>query len=192
MKTLAQGARDMELAAAALRGAVPVSAVSKAALLVKQSTKGEMDKITSSGRFSHVGKSGAAVGVSFTVKPGASATALVRATGPWQLVENDTKPHTEFSRSVGKLGRRADGLLDRSKAGRREARERLLNAVFGGAGAFAGAKALKLPGGIFRYRVTIPRIPGRHPWSHGVDKALPLVEETMRAAVVAPLRGIFR
>lgn len=182
MKTLLQGARDMERAAAALGGPLPAAAVASSAKIVKESAKREMDKIAPSGRFSHVGTKGAAVGVSYTIT---GSTALVRATGPWQLVENDTKAHVEFSRGVG----RAQG---RSKAARFQAKQRLFLALFGEAGAFSGVKALKLPNGQFRYRVNIPSIPGRHPWAHGVDKAVPLATDAMRASVLAGLRGIFR
>ena len=40
---------------------------------------------------SGVGKRGAKLGASFDVRGGANPTGYVRATGPWQLIENDTK-----------------------------------------------------------------------------------------------------
>ncbi len=49
---------------------------------------------SSPGRLRNVGKKGARLGVKVTVRGGAgNAVGVVRATGPWQIIEFDTKAH---------------------------------------------------------------------------------------------------
>lgn len=79
------------------------------------------------GRLSHVGKSGARLGVSAKVDT-AAQTVTFKAAGPWQLVEFKTKSHIIASKRfrgnrVGRGGRVAAGgaKLQRGFVGRREA-----------------------------------------------------------------------
>lgn len=68
--------------------------VSKSALLVKTSVLAELQSAgVHGGRLQGVGKKGAKVGVRYTVAGTDHPTALVRATGPFHLIESDTKPH---------------------------------------------------------------------------------------------------
>lgn len=68
-------------------------AVGAAALVVKNSALTELRSAVGPDlRMSGVGKRGAKVGARYDQAAG-SASALVRATGPVHLIENDTKPH---------------------------------------------------------------------------------------------------
>jgi hypothetical protein len=63
------------------------------ALAVKKSVQTQMAAAgVNNGKLRGVGKKGAKVGVHYTL---AGKTALVRATGPFHLIENNTKPHRE-------------------------------------------------------------------------------------------------
>lgn len=64
--------------------------VRKSALFVKQSVISEMHGVS---RLRGVGKKGAKIGVRFDVKGTQNPTALVRATGPFHLLERDTRAH---------------------------------------------------------------------------------------------------
>jgi hypothetical protein len=58
-------------------------------------------------RLSGMGRRGARVGARFDEKvTGGKASALVRATGPLQIVEGDTKPHSIGPKKRGPRGRR--------------------------------------------------------------------------------------
>lgn len=64
------------------------------ALLVATSIRRELQRAAPSGRLSGVGRRGARLSVGFDPpKSDTNPTALVRARGPWQLIENPTRPH---------------------------------------------------------------------------------------------------
>lgn len=92
--------------------------VRAAALTATRIIRGEIRSVVSSGRLSGVGRRGARVGARFDVwKSAKDPSALVRATGPLHLVENDTAPHKITPRR--RRGRRralrlADGGFARS------------------------------------------------------------------------------
>lgn len=111
-----------QLAAKMLRaaGAIEVGSnagVRAAALLITESVRRELGNAGVSNRLSGVGKSGAAIGVGFTMVGQAfgNPTALVKMRGPAQLVERDTKPHEIGVRTrSGKKGvRLPDGSVRR-------------------------------------------------------------------------------
>lgn len=89
MTTVLEFARRCESFAGDLRG-VEKTATGKAALAVKTVTLAEMRTVAPTLKLSGVGKRGAKIGVSYTV---GGSTAIVRATGPVQLIESDTKAH---------------------------------------------------------------------------------------------------
>lgn len=80
--------RKLSKAGGAIDGAAR-DGVFKAALLVKTSVLSEMHTT----RLRGVGKKGAKIGVRFDVKGTKNPTALIRATGPFHLLERDTKAH---------------------------------------------------------------------------------------------------
>lgn len=101
-------ARKLANAGSAMDGAAR-DGVFKAALLVKTSVQQELGGVK---RLRGVGKRGANIGVRFDIK-GKNATALVRMTGPAQLLERSTRPHEIRPRrkkraiNIGGVGPRA-------------------------------------------------------------------------------------
>lgn len=72
--------------------------VNEAALVIKTTVLAG-----SPSRLSGVGKKGAKLNVRYDIKGAKNPTALVRATGPWPLIERDTKPH-DIPKARGKRG----------------------------------------------------------------------------------------
>lgn len=87
-RTPAELASKFRHAGGAVRGAAR-DGVGKAALLVKTSVLSQLPTT----RLRGVGKRGAKIGVRYDIKGTQNPTALVRATGPFQLIERDTKAH---------------------------------------------------------------------------------------------------
>jgi hypothetical protein len=88
-------------------------------------------------------------GVNYVVK-GNPPFALIKITGPFHLVESDTKAH-----QIYRKGARAKG-----KGSRRINKQAILNEVFGGKGAYTGG-SLKLLDGGFRKVVRHPGTKGK-------------------------------
>lgn len=81
--------RKIRQAGGAINGAAR-DGVFKSALLVKASVMSELRTT----RLSGVGKRGAKVGVRFNVRGRTNPTVLIGATGPFHLIERDTRAHT--------------------------------------------------------------------------------------------------
>lgn len=88
------------------------------------------------------------------------ATALVVATGSFQLIERDTSPHDILPR----------GLAAKTARGRGSGKRALAGASFG---PVASAHS--------------PGTKGKHPFEKGVEKAKPLVDGVLRRATVAAI-----
>lgn len=72
------------------------------ALKSKQLFLAGLMAVRPSRRLRNVGKAGARLGVTYDIKGAGNPTALIRATGPWQLgVESPTKAHVIQPRGVG-------------------------------------------------------------------------------------------
>lgn len=70
------------------------TAITAGAMEAKKIFLDEADKVSSGGRLRNVGRSGAKLGVGFEISTaGSGARAVVKARGPWQLVERGNKPH---------------------------------------------------------------------------------------------------
>lgn len=69
--------------------------VRETSLVMKTSVTRELGAAgVKGGRLSRVGKNGARLSVGFNIKTfGGNPTSLFRARGPWQIIENDSKPH---------------------------------------------------------------------------------------------------
>lgn len=149
--------------------------------------------VAPSGRLRNVGKNGARLGVrSQQVNVGGQMRSefVVKATGPWQLVENGTVPH---------------GIGPRSWGGTRKARRQLaeeLAAEPGSRGQVAaftrhrrragkGAEALKI-GGTLREYAMHPGTRGKHPWKIGKDYAQRTVPLAVAEQIRAEIRQVFR
>lgn len=83
------------------------TAVNQAALAAKSALLDSLRNEVPSGRLRNVGRSGAKLGVRYDVRGTSNASALVRATGPWQLVEKPIKPHEIRPRGRGSKRKRA-------------------------------------------------------------------------------------
>lgn len=183
-KTPEQFARQMATLGARMERNVADS-VGKAAQVVKGSVEAQMrGAVGADLRMSGVGRGGAKIGVRYDVKGSGNPTALLRATGPVQLVERDTSPHTILPRSIG----RAQG---RSKAARRAAKQDLYSALFGSS-VGAGATPLKIGSDRFAFRVSHPGTTGKHPFEKGVDRATPAAQKILARACTKSLAEVFR
>jgi hypothetical protein len=160
----------------------PTKAVNAAAFTVKSSVAGFLggNSITLSG----VGKKGAKIGVRYTIRGTRNPTALVFATGPFHLIERDTKPHVIIGYSIGRLGK---GKGSRSKAARHAAKQDLYNALFGGQGGRMQIGGDEWRTGPFNH----PGSTGKHPFERGVNAARPNVQRIYRSMVNESIRKSF-
>ncbi len=149
--------------------------VARTAAAVKKTMIAERNKaVGADGVMSGAGK----LGVRYTdVRNG---SVKVSATGPWQLIENDTKSAGVIVGRSAKTGRRVHsrGTSSRTAAKRLS---RTLGFLTGQKGAFAGLRPLSVGGyGVFA-KVRDKGTKGKKPWAKGVTKARPVAEREMRA-----------
>lgn len=123
-----------------------------------------------SGVLSGVGKRGARVGGRFEIVA-AGTGAVVRATGPYELIERDTKAHV-----IPKQ-------LDALNAARRK---RQLRA------GFKARKPLNIPGIGFRRSVHHPGTHGKHPFERAVAAYTPKAVGVYQRQMAAALQRTFR
>lgn len=125
-------------------------------------------------RLSGVGKKGARLGVLDSVKSfGPNVVGILRATGPWQLIERDTKPHT----------------IPRLKGGRSRSTgfTRQYGPAFGG----VNERKLKLPNGGVRSVVFHPGTQGKKPWAKGAAVIVKTAPELYERGIETAMRGVF-
>lgn len=126
---------------ATLRGA---AAASGGDLILSGAARARTSKKTRAGLVGSKGRG--RLNTSYNVRQGPEgATSLVRAVGPWQLVENDTQPH-DIRPGQTRSGRNRSG----------------------------GAKALTIDGELYAYANQTGGSKGRHPWAKGVAEAEPI------------------
>jgi hypothetical protein len=178
-KTLGQFAIETRQMAGGLDGAM--QAATKAAAFDVTSAARDAIRSDSGGDsvLSGVGKRGTKVGARFDMVGPRLDEALVRATGPMQIIENDTDQHQQIPSGIGRARRQS----------RRAAKQQLYEALFGSSG-FAGTKPLAAPGGPF-YRVNHPGTRGKHTWARAIEKAKPKVPQVYQKALNAHLRKFF-
>lgn len=129
-------------------------AVGAAAQVVKDTTIPYVRRATGGdGVLSGVGKNGAKIGVRYDVRGTVNATALVRATGPAQLVERDVKPHPVVSRYAPRRSRKARAALATSNKSVGAGWDRRAVIRFGNV--------------VARYAVNSGGSRGRHPYRDG-------------------------
>lgn len=162
------------------------NACAAALLEVKGSIERERKRVTSTGRLRNVGSSGARLGVRYDVKGQKNPTGLIRATGPWHLVEYDTKRHFIVARGLGFRSTAATRGQRASRAGTVMAFGGQARGIFGGYGK-KGKRALVI-GGMARAYAAHPGTKGRAPFRKGVEagtpKAVNVVNKAHTAAVV--------
>ena len=179
-------------------------AVDSASFILKSSIEGEltraigsdhaMSNVKSSVRYSrrsqkrtvgdNSGGKAARLGVRYDIKGTTNPTSLLRAWGPWGLVEYRVDPHEIFVRTdaIQQRGvKRADFL--------RAVEQRRLNQAFGARGTYAGRRPMPVAPGVFRYSVR--NHPGtgtaKQPFRKGMDKAEPSARRELNTVV---LRGV--
>jgi hypothetical protein len=128
----------------------------EAALAATTVYRASIRKAAPSGRIRNVGRNGAAVGAGYDVVGQVNPVAKIRARGPLQLLEWDTRPH----RIVPKASRRLGGRRGISNRARRQSNYQYL---FGGGGGY-GSPALRMPDGKFRNVIDHPGSRGKAPW----------------------------
>jgi hypothetical protein len=128
------------------------------------------------GRLSGVGKSGARLGV--RSKPegtAANGRFFISATGPWQIIENDTGGRVIRSRYA--RGRRRKGFIGPVAAGQFKGGDRAV---------------LNIPGVGFRRSARHPGTKGKKPWARGVASAKPYVTREVENRTVTAIRKAFQ
>lgn len=180
-------------------------ATERTALAAKRAIQAELTRAVGAGhRMSGVGSAttraagGARLGVRYELTrrgdrlgegTAGRSTALVRATGPWQLIEGDNAPHRIIPRGLKPRNRR------RAQRAEAQARGRL-NSFFGfDVTPFlppAGRRItpLRLPFG-FRMGVNHPGTRGKHPFRKGVRNIDARAEVEFRRGVGSALQAVF-
>ncbi len=146
---------------------LPKSALTKAGLAGKA--------IIASGapdRLRNVGKNGSKLGVRLTVSSDgiAIASAKLKATGAWPIIESDTPPHA----------------IPRLAGSKSRAKNRVYGPAFGG----ENVKKLLTPYGV-RATVWHPGTKGKHPWAKGAEKVVVLTPKLFAAELSADLVALF-
>ena len=168
-------------------------AVEAASLILKSSIEGELRRdIGVDQRMSNVRKGtssqGAKLSLGYDVKGGTNPTALLRARGPWGLLEYNTPDHQIFPRLAGIPAR---GI---SRAQRQNLiRQRQLAQAFGGRGTYAGKSPMPIKPGVFRYSVRDhPGTKGKFPFRNGMAKARPRAERELNTVVLRGVAHVWR
>lgn len=156
------------------------AAVQRVARRIKAGAEAERNRaVGSNGRMSGVGRNGARLGVRDEYAGSvALPTAVVRATGPWQLVESPTRSHLITSRYAGSTRAR------RSRAG-------LAGPVRPGA-LRGGRRAVVLtPWGYKRF-TRHPGTRGKKPWRTSIDRSTQNITTEAATPMRDALRTVFR
>lgn len=169
--------------------AVPAAnrkATLQAAMVVKKSTLDRM-RVASGGdlKLSGVGKKGARIGVRYDINGQVSANALVKATGPVQLVENRTHAHVIGPKGVKGGKRLKNGTRNRTGMSQRQ------RAIDEGTAVYKRGQVLFF-GGRFSAYAYHPGTAGKHPWAKGIKEATPKTPKVYQDAYHRALTEAFR
>ena len=158
----------------------------EAADLVKTAVLGRM-RAASGGdlKLSGVGKKGARIGVRYDINGSISANALVKATGPVQLVENRTHAHVIGPKGVKGGTRAKNGSRNRTGMSRRQ------RAIDEGTAIYGKSQVLAFNGIVRRYAYH-PGTAGKHPWAKGVKESAPKTPAVFERAYHDALLRSFR
>lgn len=163
MKTVADFAKQAMTFATTLPD-VEGKGEQKAALHVTKSIRAELKEVVPDGRLSGT-KKNAKLSVNYKTRPAGGV--LIKANGPWPLIESDTPAHE---------------IPNEAKAGRKQR----------GRSAFKARKTLNIPGIGFRTTVSHPGTKGQKPFGKGVDKSANDVPKIIRDTVVAEMVRVFK
>ncbi len=166
-------------------------AVKRGSLDIKRAVEHELRRAVGADmRMSGVGN--AKLGVRFDLKGTRNPTSLIRAVGPWQLIERDTKPRTIFVRAGRTARTRGRGSGAANRAARRQDVQNRLDQAFGGVGAYRfGTLRFQGRSGLaFRRVVRHPGTKGKAPFAKGLAVGVPVARRTVRnGARDAAIRG---
>lgn len=169
-------------------------AVMRASLDIKNAIEREAVKAVGPDmRMSGVGN--AKLAVRFDLKGTRNPTSLVRAVGPWQLIERPTKPHPIFVKAGATARVTGRGARAANRAARRADVQNRLDQAFGGVGAYRhGTLRFQGSGGlVFRRIVRHPGTAGKRPFAKGLAIGAPRARRTLqRASRDALVRGFTR
>lgn len=154
---------------------LPLAMVKEASQATKAAVKGRAPA-----RLSGRGKRGAKLDVRYNVgNYGGEAKSLVFATGPFHLIERDTKPHR-----IPAL----KGQKTRQNRAVRATKGRTFGPAFGGVK--TGGKPIVF-GDKVRNQVWHPGTKGQHPWEHGVTAAQSVIRKVFESKGELVLRRVF-
>lgn len=105
-KSVGAFARDMKGFPDALHQAATDAVAASALMVTKEARKRIADATGGDSRISNMGRRGAKVGARYDVRQGKNPSAIVKATGPLQIIERDTKPHRVPRERKSKRGKK--------------------------------------------------------------------------------------
>lgn len=155
-------------------------AVDSASFILKSQIQAELQRaVGADQRMSNVGKSagGAKLDVRYDIKGTVNPTSLLRATGPWGLIEYDTAPH--------EIAPRAERITGAGAKRRRQQRD--YDRLFKARGRYSGLRPMPVAPGIYRYEAQHKGTTGKRPFAKGMEKARP---RAMRELNTVILRGV--
>lgn len=141
----------------------------EAAQLIKLEATRQLRAVVPSGK---IRKGKSRLGVTYSKEAGSDGSVLVRATGPWQLIESDTSPHAITSRHGGSIRRKRQeraSFIGPQFAGRGRNR-RVVGRTSGGRRA-----VMFIPGVGYRRSALHPGTRGKHPWEKAMQRSPKLV-----------------
>ena len=147
----------------------------QAALAIKASVLTAMSEAgVKNGRLRGVGKKGAKIGVRYDIQ-GRKNSALIRATGPFQLIERDTKAHRVPKLYKNQFSATNSPLLSIPKVSRSAKRGKIA-----------------IPGVGVRAWANHPGTKGKHPWDKGVVAGIAVQERAAAVALTTALRRAYK
>lgn len=132
--------------------------------------------------YSEATGSSARLGIRYDVKGQLNPTALLRAFGPWGLVEYNVGPHRIFPRLDG-IQAKGMKRVDFQYA----VRQRNLNQAYGARGTYRGVRPMPVGAGVFRYSALHPGTTGKRPFAKGMAKSEGHARQELNLVV---LRGV--
>ena len=159
---------------------IPNEALKDSALFTKKAVMSTLGRPNGSPLLMKgVGKKGNhKVGVTYDIKGrGETATALIRAFGQFQLIENDTKAHTIPRTRGSRRTRTASGRISATRVATSRT--------------YSGRKILKIGGDVLTGPVTHPGTKGKHAWARGIQVAKGFTKARFESGLTRAMTKVF-